>query len=77
MVPLEQADMEVSYCSDQQGDADDACVVHADLGWLEGADAKAAQANLLHPGQRSKQDLFFLELAALTSQAPAVRKPKA
>eukprot|EP00972_Heterocapsa_arctica_P101222 14921258-Heterocapsa_arctica.AAC.1 len=76
MVPVEPSDMEVSYCSEQQEDAEDACAVWADLGWLEGAEEKAARANLLHPGQRSSQQQYLLELSALTSQAPAVRKPR-
>eukprot|EP00972_Heterocapsa_arctica_P036998 5445648-Heterocapsa_arctica.AAC.1 len=77
MEPLAQKELEVSYCEEEQGDADDACVVPLDLGWLEGHEAQTAQANLLHPKQRSKHQACLLELRDLTSQAPAVRKSKA
>eukprot|EP00972_Heterocapsa_arctica_P038536 5679821-Heterocapsa_arctica.AAC.1 len=69
--------MEVSYCEEQQGDAEDACVIEAELGWLEGAQALAGQANLVHPALRSKQHKYLIEIADLTSQAPAVRNFKA
>jgi hypothetical protein len=74
--PLTKPDMEVSYCMDGQADEPDACVIDADLGWLEGAQIIAAQANLVHPAKRSKQENYFLELADLTSQAPSVRNFK-
>jgi hypothetical protein len=74
--PLTKPDLEVSYCEDVQADAEDACVIEADLGWLTGAQAIAAQANLVHPAKRSKMEKYFLELADLTSQAPAVRNFK-
>ena len=73
MCPL-QVNLEVGYCD---AEAEDACVLDGTtVGWLNDAERLTAEALLLHPSERTREQEFQLQVSALTSQAPSGRKRK-